>query len=30
MPKCKNDSTRRYKRNEPSPKGLEYCAHAKK
>lgn len=30
MPKCKNDSTRRYKGDEPSPKGLGYCAHAEK
>ena len=28
MPKCKNDKTRSYKGNEPSPKGLGYCAHA--
>lgn len=28
MPKCKNDSTRSYKGNEPSPKGLGYCGHA--
>ena len=30
MPKCKNDPSRRYKGNEPSPKGLGYCAHAEK
>ena len=30
MPKCKNDPTRRYKGDEPSPKGLGYCAHAEK
>ena len=30
MPKCKNDPTRNYKGNEPSPKGLGYCAHAEK
>ena len=30
MPKCKNDQTRSYKGNEPSPKGLGYCAHAEK
>lgn len=30
MPKCKNDSTRSYKGNEPSPKGLGYCGHAEK
>ena len=28
MPKCKNDSTKSYKGNEPSPKGLGFCAHA--
>lgn len=28
MPKCKNDPTRNYKGDEPSPKGLGYCAHA--
>ena len=28
MPKCKNDSTRNYKGDEPSPKGLGFCAHA--
>lgn len=28
MPACKNDKTRSYKGNEPSPKGLGYCAHA--
>jgi hypothetical protein len=25
---CKNDSAKTYKGNEPSPKGLGYCAHA--
>ena len=30
MPKCKNDSTRKYKGDEPSPKGLGFCAHAEK
>ena len=28
MPKCKNDETRSYTGNEPSPKGRGYCAHA--
>lgn len=28
--KCKNDSSKTYKGNEPSPKGLGYCAHAEK
>jgi len=28
MPSCKNDSKRKYKGTEPSPKGLGYCAHA--
>ena len=28
--KCKNDITRNYSGNEPSPKGLGYCAHAEK
>ncbi len=28
MPICKNDSKRNYKGNEPSPKGLGFCAHA--
>jgi len=28
MPKCKNDPSRNYKGDEPSPKGLGYCAHA--
>jgi hypothetical protein len=28
MPPCKNDSSRRYAGNEPSPKGLGMCAHA--
>lgn len=27
MPKCKNDPTKNYKGDEPSPKGLGYCAH---
>lgn len=27
MPKCFNDPTATYKGNEPSPKGLGYCAH---
>jgi len=30
MPKCKNDSSRNYKGDEPSPKGLGYCAHVEK
>jgi len=30
MPNCKNDSTRKYKGTEPSPKGLGYCAHSMK
>ena len=30
MPKCKNDSQKSYKGNEPSPKGLGWCAHAEK
>ena len=30
MPKCKNDESRNYKGDEPSPKGLGYCAHAEK
>jgi len=30
MPQCKNDITRHYIGNEPSPKGLGYCAHAEK
>ena len=28
MPKCKNDPSRNYKGDEPSPKGLGYCAHS--
>lgn len=28
MPYCKNDSKKKYKGTEPSPKGLGYCAHA--
>ena len=27
---CKNDPKKSYKGNEPSPKGLGYCAHAEK
>jgi len=30
MPVCKNDTTRNYNGNEPSPKGLGYCAHNEK
>lgn len=30
MPKCLNDPTRNYTGNEPSPKGLGYCAHNQK
>ena len=30
MPKCKNDPNRTYNGDEPSPKGLGYCAHAEK
>ena len=30
MPKCKNDPNRNYKGDEPSPKGLGFCAHAEK
>lgn len=30
MPKCKNDPTRSYTGDEPSPKGYGYCAHAEK
>lgn len=30
MPKCKNDKTRNYIGNEPSPKGLGICAHVEK
>lgn len=30
MPKCLNDSKRTYKGDEPSPKGLGYCAHAER
>ena len=30
MLECKNDSTRNYKGNEPSPKGLGICAYAEK
>ncbi len=30
MPRCKNDETSSYKGDEPSPKGLGYCAHAEK
>lgn len=28
MPPCKNDKSRTYKGDEPSPKGLGFCAHA--
>lgn len=28
MPKCKNDTKKFYKGNEPSPKGFGWCAHA--
>ena len=28
MPACKNDAARKYKGDEPSPKGIGYCAHA--
>lgn len=30
MPNCKNDKETTYKGDEPSPKGLGYCAHAEK
>jgi len=30
MPPCKNDPSKNYKGDEPSPKGLGYCAHAEK
>jgi hypothetical protein len=30
MPKCINDPLKTYKGEEPSPKGLGYCAHAEK
>ena len=30
MPFCKNDPKKSYTGNEPSPKGLGYCAHAEK
>lgn len=30
MPQCKNDKTKSYNGDEPSPKGLGYCAHAEK
>ena len=30
MPKCINDPSKTYKGDEPSPKGLGYCAHAEK
>ena len=30
MPYCKNDPKKQYKGDEPSPKGLGYCAHAEK
>ena len=28
MPTCKNDPKKSYKGDEPSPKGLGYCAHS--
>jgi len=28
MPACKNDATRKYSGDEPSPKGRGFCAHA--
>ena len=30
MPQCKNDPLRKYSGDEPSPKGLGWCAHAEK
>jgi len=30
MPNCKNDDKRKYKGDEPSPKGLGWCGHAEK
>ena len=30
MPPCKNDPKRKYKGDEPSPKGLGWCAHGEK
>lgn len=30
MPYCKNDPKKNYKGDEPSPKGLGYCAHSEK
>ena len=30
MPVCKNDPSKKYTGNEPSPKGFGYCAHAEK
>ena len=30
MPTCLNDSKRHFSGNEPSPKGLGFCAHAEK
>jgi hypothetical protein len=30
MPKCINDVNKSYTGDEPSPKGLGYCAHAEK
>ena len=30
MPFCKNDPKKKYKGDEPSPKGLGYCAHSEK
>ena len=30
MPVCKNDPKRKYKGDEPSPKGIGWCAHGEK
>ena len=30
MPLCKNDPKRKYTGDEPSPKGLGWCAHGEK
>ena len=30
MPRCKNDPKRKYKGNEPSPKGFGWCANGEK
>ena len=30
MPFCKNDQKKKYKGDEPSPKGIGYCAHSEK